>query len=242
MTPSERMLREIAAEAEATASWTGRARLAPRVLAALAAVRREAFMPDALAAHAYENRPQPIGCGQTISQPFIVALMTDLLDPAPEDAVLEIGTGSGYQAAVLARLVRRVCSLEVIPELARRARAALAAAGVRNVVVREGDGALGWPETPGAARGAPSFDEIAAGGAPPFDKIIVTAAAREVPPALLAQLRAPGRMVIPLGPPGGPQHLRLIEKDAAGNVAARDVLDVAFVPFTGAARNGAARG
>ena len=253
MTPSERMLREIAAEAEATASWTGRARLAPRVLAALAAVRREAFMPDALAAHAYENRPQPIGCGQTISQPFIVALMTDLLDPAPEDAVLEIGTGSGYQAAVLARLVRRVCSLEVIPELARRARAALAAAGVRNVVVREGDGALGWPETPGAARGAPSFDEIAAHGAPPFDKIaargappfdkiIVTAAAREVPPALLAQLRAPGRMVIPLGPPGGPQHLRLIEKDAAGNVAGRDVLDVAFVPFTGAAPNGAARG
>ena len=242
MTPSERMLREIAAEAEATASWTGRARLAPRVLAALAAVRREAFMPDALAAHAYENRPQPIGCGQTISQPFIVALMTDLLDPAPEDAVLEIGTGSGYQAAVLARLVRRVCSLEVIPELARRARAALVAAGGRNVVVREGDGALGWPETPGAARGAPPFDEIAAGGAPPFDKIIVTAAAREVPPALLAQLRAPGRMVIPLGPPGGPQHLRLLEKDAAGNVAARDVLDVAFVPFTGAARNGTARG
>ena len=242
MTPSERMLREIAAEAEATASWTGRARLAPRVLAALAAVRREAFMPDALAAHAYENRPQPIGCGQTISQPFIVALMTDLLDPAPEDAVLEIGTGSGYQAAVLARLVRRVCSLEVIPDLARRARAALAAAGVRNVAVREGDGALGWPETPGAASGVSPFDEIAVGGVPPFDKIIVTAAAREVPPALLAQLRAPGRMVIPLGPPGGPQHLRLIEKDAAGNLAEHDMLDVAFVPFTGAAPNGTARG
>ena len=222
MTPSERMLREIAAEAEATASWTGRARLAPRVLAALAAVRREAFMPDTLAAHAYENRPQPIGCGQTISQPFIVALMTDLLDPAPEDAVLEIGTGSGYQAAVLARLVRRVCSLEVIPDLARRARAALAAAGVRNVAVREGDGALGWPETPGDGAGVP-----------PFDKIIVTAAAREVPPALLAQLRAPGRMVIPLGPPEGPQRLELIEKDAAGNVAVRHVLDVAFVPLTG---------
>ena len=230
MTPSERMLREIAAEAEATASWTGRARFAPRVLAALAAVRREAFMPDTLAAAAYENRPQPIGCGQTISQPFIVALMTDLLDPRPEDTVLEIGTGSGYQAAVLARLVRRVCSLEVIPDLARRARAALAAAGVRNVAVREGDGALGWPEPPGASRGAP-----------PFDKIIVTAAAREVPPALLAHLRAPGRMVIPLGPPGGPQHLRLIEKDAAGNVAERDVLDVAFVPFTGAAPNGTVR-
>ena len=242
MTPSERMLREIAAEAEATASWTGRARLAPRVLAALAAVRREAFMPDPLAAHAYENRPQPIGCGQTISQPFIVALMTDLLDPAPEDAVLEIGTGSGYQAAVLARLVRRVCSLEVIPDLARRARAALAAAGVRNVAVREGDGALGWPETPGAASGASPFDEIAVGGVPPFDKIIVTAAAREVPPALLAQLRAPVRMVIPLGPPGGPQHLRLIEKDAAGNLAEHDMLDVAFVPFTGAAPNGTARG
>ncbi len=235
MTPSERMLREIAAEAEATASWTGRARFAPRVLAALATVRREAFMPDTLAAHAYENRPQPIGCGQTISQPFIVALMTDLLDPRPEDTVLEIGTGSGYQAAVLARLVRRVCSLEVIPDLARRARAALAAAGVRNVAVREGDGALGWPEPPGAPRGA-------AGGAPPFDKIIVTAAAREVPPTLLAQLRAPGRMVIPLGPPGGPQHLRLIEKDAAGNMAERDVLDVAFVPFTAAAPEGTARG
>ena len=231
MTPSERMLREIAAEAEATASWTGRARFAPRVLVALAAVRREAFMPDTLAAHAYENRPQPIGCGQTISQPFIVALMTDLLDPTPDDAVLEIGTGSGYQAAVLARLVRRVCSLEVIPDLARRARAALAAAGVRNVAVREGDGALGWPE--------PSGDGA---GVPPFDKIIVTAAAREVPPALLAQLRAPGRMVIPLGPPGGAQHLRLIRKDRAGNVAERDVLDVAFVPFTGAAPEGTARG
>ena len=222
MTPSRRMLREIAAEAEATAAWTGRARFAPRVLAALAAVRREAFMPGALAAAAYENRPQPIGCGQTISQPFIVALMTDLLDPAPADTVLEIGTGSGYQAAVLARLVRRVCSLEVIPDLARRARAALVAQGVRNVAVREGDGGFGWPEPPGAE-----------GDVPPFDKIIVTAAAREVPPALLAQLRAPGRMVIPLGPPEGPQRLELIEKDAAGNVAVRHVLDVAFVPLTG---------
>ena len=213
MDPRAAMLRAIEAEVRATARATGRARLAPRVRAALAAVRREAFVPAGQAAAAYANRPLPIGQGQTISQPFIVALMTDLLDVRAEDRVLEVGTGSGYQAAVLARLGAHVWSIEMLPALAERARAALAAEGAANVSLRVGDGALGWPE------------------AAPFDRIIVTAAAPRVPEALVAQLRAPGRMVIPVGEPDGAQQLRLIEKDAAGAVRSRPVLDVAFVPL-----------
>jgi protein-L-isoaspartate(D-aspartate) O-methyltransferase len=141
--------------------------------------------------------------------------MTELLDLEPDDRVLEVGTGSGYQAAVLAELVGTVFSVEVIPELARRAADALAAEGYSNVVLRTGDGGLGWPEQA------------------PFDTIIVTAAAPDIPPALIGQLRPGGRMVIPVGQPHGEQHLLLLTKDAAGTVTQRNVLPVAFVPLTG---------
>ncbi|MGH7044199.1 MAG: protein-L-isoaspartate(D-aspartate) O-methyltransferase [Acetobacteraceae bacterium] len=213
MDPCAAMLRAIEVEARATARRTGRAHVSAAVLAALAAVRREAFVPANAAASAYANHPLPIGHGQTISQPFIVALMTDLLDVQAEDEVLEVGTGSGYHTAVLARLARQVWSVEVVPALAARARTALAAEGAANVYLRTGDGAAGWPE------------------AAPFDRIIVTAAAVTVPEALVTQLRAPGRMVIPVGAPGEAQDLRLIEKDTAGMVRTRSVLDVAFVPL-----------
>jgi len=222
MDPRAAMLRAIEAEVRATAHATGRAGLAPRVRAALAAVRRETFVPAGQVAAAYANRPLPIGQGQTISQPFIVALMTDLLEVGAEDRVLEVGTGSGYQAAVLARLGAHVWSIERLPALAGRAGAALAAEGAANVTLKVGDGTLGWPE------------------AAPFDRIIVTAAAPVVPDALVAQLRAPGRMVIPVGEPDGAQQLRLIEKDAAGAVRTRRVLDVAFVPLVAGRPQGAA--
>jgi protein-L-isoaspartate(D-aspartate) O-methyltransferase len=185
------------------------------VRAALLAVRREAFVPSALRAEAYANHPLRIGHGQTISQPFIVALMTDLLDPAPDHAVLEIGTGSGYQAAVLAALVHHVYSIEIIPALSAQAEAALTQEGVGNVTLRIGDGAAGWLEQA------------------PYDGIIVTAAGPTVPPALVAQLRPGGRMVIPLGEPFSDQMLTLVVKNADASVTHRDVLPVAFVPLTG---------
>lgn len=213
MTDVETLIAQIEAETRATAHWTGRATLSPCVLEALRATDRAAFMPASAAAKAYSNAPHPIGHGQTISQPFIVALMTDLLDLTPGSRVLEIGTGSGYQAAILARLAREVFSIEAIPALSRHAQQALTQAGLRNITLRVGDGAAGWPE------------------AAPFDAIIVTAAAAEVPPALLGQLAAPGRMVIPLGPPGAEQELRLLTRDDAGAVHERDVLAVRFVPL-----------
>ena len=210
------LIEEIEADAVDTARWTGRAHFSPRVLTALRAVHRDAFVPPDAVQRAWLNVPLPIGCGQTISQPFIVALMTDLLDLSPGDRVLEVGTGSGYQAAVLAALQARVFSIEVVPTLAERAAAVLAAEGFSGVALRCGDGAAGWPEEA------------------PFDAIIVTAAARAVPPALLAQLRPGGRMVIPVGEPQSDQELRLITKDNDGGVTERDVLAVAFVPLTGA--------
>jgi protein-L-isoaspartate(D-aspartate) O-methyltransferase len=213
------LLAEIEQEMRETAQWTGRAALSPRVAAAVAKVPREAFVTPGSEAAAYENRPLPIGHGQTISQPFVVALMTELADLQPEDTVLEVGTGSGYQAAILAELVRQVYSIEAIPELAARAAAALAGQGYTNVELRTGDGGLGWPERA------------------PFDAIVVTAAASEIPPALIEQLRPGGRMVIPVGPRHGDQELLLITKDAAGNVTRRSVLPVAFVPLTGGARD-----
>jgi protein-L-isoaspartate(D-aspartate) O-methyltransferase len=172
-------------------------------------------VPPAVAEGAYDNRPLPIGHGQTISQPFVVALMTELLDLSPQDSVLEIGTGSGYQAAVLAEVAGSVCSIEVIPELAAAAAKALTHEGYTNVMLRTGDGGSGWPERA------------------PFDAIIVTAAAPEIPPALVAQLRIGGRMVIPVGPRHGDQELVLLTKDTAGEVTQRNVLPVAFVPLTG---------
>ncbi|HET6194331.1 MAG TPA: protein-L-isoaspartate(D-aspartate) O-methyltransferase [Acetobacteraceae bacterium] len=219
MQARDALLKEIVREMRVTARWTGRAALSPRVAAALARVRREAFVPAGEEEAAYQNRPLPIGHGQTISQPFIVALMTELLDLQPTDRVLEVGTGSGYQTAVLAELASEVCSIEVIAELAAGAAAMLAQQGYGKVALRTGDGGLGWPERA------------------PFDAIIVTAAAQEVPPALTEQLRAGGRMVIPVGPPHDDQELLLITKDAAGTLARRTVLPVAFVPLTGGRRD-----
>jgi protein-L-isoaspartate(D-aspartate) O-methyltransferase len=215
MRDHDALIDEIEAEARETAGWTGREHFHPQVIAALRKVRRAAFVPKGDVARAYVNAPLPIGRGQTISQPFIVALMTDLLDLRPEHRVLEVGTGSGYQAAVLAELSRHVFSIEVIPELAENARRTLAAEGYRRVALRVGNGAQGWPDHA------------------PFDAIIVTAAALDVPPALVEQLRPGGRMVIPVGEPHGDQELRLLCKDAEGNVAPRTILAVAFVPLTG---------
>lgn len=208
-----RLIEEIEQEVRATARWTGRTHLASAVMQAMRAVRREAFVPPVRRAEAYANHPLPIGHGQTISQPFIVALMTDLLDPRLDQTVLEIGTGSGYQAAVLARLVRWVYSVEVVAELSARAAKALADEHIDNVSLRAGSGIEGWLEHA------------------PYDGIIVTAAAPSVPPALIAQLKNGGRMVIPLGLPQDAQMLTLLCKDAHGVVTRRDMLPVAFVPF-----------
>jgi protein-L-isoaspartate(D-aspartate) O-methyltransferase len=213
------LIEQIALVMRETARSTGRAALSPKVAAAIAKVRREAFVAPGSERAAYENRPLPIGQGQTISQPFVVALMTELLDLQPDDIVLEVGTGSGYQAAVLAELACKVCSIEVIPELAASAAKVLAEQGCGNVELRTGNGGLGWPERA------------------PFDAIIVTAAAPSIPPALVEQLQPGGRMVIPVGPHHGDQELLLITKDAAGTVTRRAILPVAFVPLTGGARN-----
>jgi protein-L-isoaspartate(D-aspartate) O-methyltransferase len=208
------LLREIQAEMRETAGWTGRAALSPRVAAALRRVSRHEFVPPESRDAAYANCPLPIGSGQTISQPFIVALMTELADVAPGDRVLEVGTGCGYQAAVLAELASRVYTIETVPRLAAEARDRLARLGYANVEVREGDGWAGWPEQS------------------PFDAILVTAAARDVPPPLVAQLAPGGRLVLPVGDTPFSQHLMLVEKDAEGNVKERGVLPVAFVPLT----------
>jgi len=211
------LLDEIRAEVSETWQYTGRAALAPRVLDAFAEVPRHAFLPDTLRAAAYINRPLPIGHGQTISQPYIVALMTDLLDPKADDIVLEIGTGSGYQAAVLAKLVKQVYSLEIVAALAEQASERLRRLGYGNVEVRQGDGHAGWPEHA------------------PFDAIIVTAAAPDIPPLLIEQLKPGGRFLIPVGSRYSGQDLLLIEKHRHGRVSQKSVLPVIFVPLTGAA-------
>jgi len=184
----------------------------PRVLEAMGQVPRHEFVPTGLRSRAYEDGPLPIGHGQTISQPYIVAFMTEALDPKPTDRVLEIGTGSGYQAAVLSGLVAEVWSMELIEPLARRAEADLGRLGFANVKVRCGDGYLGWPE------------------AAPFDAIIVTCAPEEVPPALVAQLRMGGRMILPVGSQWGSQDLVLLRKTAVG-LETKAVLPVRFVPM-----------
>lgn len=214
MTPRDRLIETVEREVRETASWTGRSKLAPKVRDALRTVRREAFVPEAARAEAYDNHPLGIGHGQTISQPYIVALMTDLLDLQPDYLVLEIGTGSGYQAAVLATLVRHVYSVEIIRDLSEQASAALKAEVVTNVSLRVGDGALGWLEHA------------------PYNGIIVTAAAEAVPPALVAQLRPGGRMVIPVGTQSDTQELTVLSKNLDGTIATRGILPVMFVPFT----------
>lgn len=213
----QRLLDEIRDEVRDTRELTGRPVLDPRVLDALRGVPRHVFVPDDLQASAYVNHPLPIGHGQTISQPYIVALMSDLIQPRAGDVVLEVGTGSGYQAAILARLVKQVYSLEIIEELAAQARVRLQRLGCDNVEVRAGNGRFGWPEHA------------------PYDSIMVTAAAPRIPPALIEQLKPGGILVMPVGSRYLGQELLVLEKDALGGLEERRVLPVAFVPLTGAA-------
>ena len=209
-----RMVEEIVALAREARAATGRAALSERVLAAMAKVPRHELVPAEQKAVAYANRPLPIGLGQTISQPFIVALMTDLMEVKPGDRVLEIGTGSGYQAAVLAELAATVYTVEIVEPLAREAAVRLNQLGYRNVVARVGDGYQGWPEHA------------------PFDAIMVTAAPREVPQPLIEQLKPGGRLVVPVGRQAAGQALLLIEKKSDGTVMRRYILAVSFVPLT----------
>ncbi len=190
-------------------------RLSAPVLRALREVPRHAFVPVAYADEAYQDRPLPIGHGQTISQPTIVALMTELLAVRPGDRVLELGTGSGYQAAVLAALGAEVFSIEIVPALGERARAVLDREGYGGVHTRIGDGYFGWP------------------GQEPFDAIVVTAAGDHIPPPLVRQLKPGGRMVLPVGGRYLTQHLVLVERAADGSVSTRELLPVRFVPLTG---------
>ncbi|MGH9661759.1 MAG: protein-L-isoaspartate(D-aspartate) O-methyltransferase [Bryobacteraceae bacterium] len=185
----------------------------PRVLDALRSVPRHLFVPPALRFQAYEDHPVPIGHDQTISQPYIVAFMTEALAPEKNHTVLEIGTGSGYQAAVLSPLVREVATIEIVPALAASAKALLAQLEYRNVVVREGNGYLGWPEKA------------------PFDRIILTAAPREIPQRLLDQLKPGGRLIGPAGATVLSQELVVIDKDVSGKLRRRAVLPVRFVPM-----------
>ncbi len=190
-----------------------------RVLNAMLAIPRHRFVPEDLQEHAYDDRPLPIGHDQTISQPSLVAFMTQELKPQPTDRVLEIGTGSGYQAAVLSRLVADVYSIEIVQPLAERAAKTLEELGCKNVHIRAGNGWLGWPE------------------AAPFDAIMVTCAPDAVPPALADQLREGGRMVIPVGPENQVQELYLLEK-RGGKIERRSILPVRFVPMTGKKKAG----
>src|SRR5262245_17967490 len=209
-----RMLDEITRSTRESRLETGRAALSDGVQAAMASVPRHEFVPPDERRRAYENRPLPIGHGQTISQPFIVALMTDIMAIKPGDRVLEIGTGSGYQAAVLAELASAVYTVEIVEALGRQAAETLARLGYRNVRTRIGDGFRGWPEHA------------------PFDSIMVTAAPREVPPALIDQLKPGGRLVVPVGAQSSGQSLLVIAKQPDGTITRRTVLAVRFVPLT----------
>jgi protein-L-isoaspartate(D-aspartate) O-methyltransferase len=209
------MLDDIRAVSSAVGIGGGPQSISERTLAVLAEVPRHRFVPKDLQTEAYENRPLPIGYGQTISQPYIVAVMTDVLDCQPGHKVLELGTGSGYQAAVLGRLGARVFTIEIIPELAQSAAARLSELDHEAVRVRAGDGYYGWPEEA------------------PFDRIIVTAAASHIPPPLIAQLIPGGRMAIPVGGPFAVQELLLVEKSLDGTLRSRSLLPVQFVPLTG---------
>ena len=208
------MVETIRSHARADASILGPQGLSERVLEAIGQTKRHLFIPERSCSVAYADRPVPIGRGQTISQPFIVALMTHLAEVASDHVVLEVGTGSGYQAAILARLVRNVCTIEVIPSLAEGAAKVLRELAYNNVSVRAGDGYHGWPECG------------------PFDAIVVTAALEEVPPSLIEQLKVGGRLVMPVGSAFATQHLMVVEKIAPGQTARRAVTLVRFVPFT----------
>ncbi|HWQ39337.1 MAG TPA: protein-L-isoaspartate(D-aspartate) O-methyltransferase [Burkholderiales bacterium] len=210
----QQMVVEIATHVVLVGERIGKYNLDPRVMEAMGKVPRHQFVPVELQPYAYLNRPLPIGFEKTISQPFIVALMTDLLAPRKEDRVLEIGTGLGYQAAILAQLVSRIYSIEIIEPLAEQAARRLRRAGYRNIELKIGNGYHGWPEQA------------------PFDKIIVTAAPDLIPPMLIHQLRPGGRMVLPAGLPES-QQLMLVEKSAEGKLATREILPVRFSQLEG---------
>ena len=207
------MVAEVEAMYVETRGLTGLPAMSPRVRAALGKVERHRLVPPEQRALAYRNHPLPIGQGQTISQPYIVALSTDLIAPEPQHVVLEVGTGSGYQAAVLAEIVQKVYSIEIVESLAVAAKNSLEALQYKNIEIRIGDGYKGWPEKA------------------PFDAIVVTAAAPQVPDALIAQLKPGGKMVIPVGAPGATQELLLLVKTAAGRVEQKRILPVRFVPL-----------
>jgi protein-L-isoaspartate(D-aspartate) O-methyltransferase len=209
------MIQEIEADVRLTSVHINKKELDPKVMDAMRKVPRHEFVPGQVRDKAYENRPLPIGHGQTISQPYIVALMTDLLEPKRQHKVLEVGTGSGYQAAILAELVAEVYTIEIIEPLGNEAKERLQQLNYKNVHVRIGDGYYGWEEHG------------------PFDGIVVTAAASHIPPPLIHQLKPGGRMVIPVGTRFMVQQLVVVEKDAKGKLTTRQILPVRFVPLTG---------
>ena len=209
------MVREIAADVRRTSNYLGKNRLDDRVMDAMGRVERHRFVPESIRDMAYLNRPLPIGHDQTISQPYIVAIMTDLLGLDPGCRVLEVGTGSGYQAAVLAELCDEVFTIEIVAPLGQEADERLARLGYENVNVRIGDGYAGWPEEA------------------PFDGIIVTAGASHVPDPLVEQLARGARIVIPVGDPYGRQDLVVVTKQQNGDTVTREILPVIFVPLTG---------
>jgi protein-L-isoaspartate(D-aspartate) O-methyltransferase len=210
-----RLVAQVSQDIFDTRSYIGKSSLDERVMRALSIVGRHRFVPVELRSQAYENRPLPIGYGQTISQPYIVALMTDLLELESGDVVLEIGTGSGYQAAILSRLVSRVYSIEIIPELAQSAAQRLQRLGFENVEVKNADGYYGWQQHA------------------PFDAIIVTAASSHIPPPLVQQLKPGGVLMIPVGPVFQVQQLSMVRKSPVGELTTRQIMPVRFVPFTG---------
>jgi protein-L-isoaspartate(D-aspartate) O-methyltransferase len=210
------LLAEIERDVRDTAQYLNKRALDERVMRALAKVPRHEFVPADQRKYAYENRPLPIGHGQTISQPYIVAIMTDLVEPSAGCRALEVGTGSGYQAAILSELCEKVYTIEIIDALGTAARSRLKRLGFANVEVRVGDGYYGWAEQS------------------PFDVIVVTAVASHIPPPLLTQLKAGGLMILPVGTRFTAQQLVLVRKAADGHITTRQILPVAFVPLTGA--------
>jgi len=215
VTARQQLVELIEADVRATSAYLGQETLDPRILTAIGRVPRHEFVSPELRALAYENRPLPIGHGQTISQPYIVAIMTDLLKLESRARVLEIGTGSGYQAAILAELVNEVYSIEIIKPLAEQATKRLARLGYHNITTMQGDGYYGWEQHA------------------PFDAIIVTAAASHIPPPLIQQLKVGGRMIIPVGSLFMAQELLLVTKEEGEKITIRQILPVRFVPLTG---------
>ena len=209
------LIGQIIDDVRSTSRYLKKTALDEQVMKAMSDVPRHLFVPKAYIQHAYENRPLPIAEGQTISQPYIVAIMTDLLNIKPADVILEVGTGSGYQAAVLAKLARQVYSIEIIKTLQRSSAERLQRLGYTNITTKLGDGYYGWQDYA------------------PFDAIMVTAAAGQIPPPLIKQLKPGGKMVIPVGGAFMTQYLMLVEKNNNGTISTRQILPVRFVPLTG---------